>query len=64
MEDWKSIYIYTPKDQQNVQCRIKGEDGYTSSAIYDARTATFRSYEDKRNRMVITVWKANEWRAL
>jgi hypothetical protein len=63
MEGWKSIYIYTPKDQQKVACRRSGEDGYTGNATYDARTATFRTYQDKGNRMVITVWKCDEWKA-
>lgn len=61
MSEWKSIYKEKPEDQQRVNCRISGEDGFTGGAIYDAETATFRTYEDKRNRLIITVWKADEW---
>lgn len=64
MEDWKSIYVYTPKDQQKVMCRRSGEEGYVGNATYDSMTATFRTYQDKRNRMVINVWKCDEWKSI
>lgn len=64
MKEWKSIYIYTPKDQQKVTCRRAGEESYTGNAIYDERTSTFRTYQDMRNRMIITVWKCDEWKAI
>lgn len=62
MSEWKSIYICTPYNGQKVMCRRSGEEGYTGNAIYDDITATFRTYENKRNRMIITVWKCDEWR--
>jgi len=61
MSEWISIYREVPKDGQLVKCRIAGEEGYCGAAIYDAKTSTFRTYDDQRNRLIITVWKSDEW---
>ena len=60
-EKWKSIYIETPRDKSVCVTRIKGRCGYASGTIFDAETKTFRTYEDKENRFVITIWKHDEW---
>lgn len=58
---WNSIYRERPKDKAMCVSRISGEEGYAGSCVYDAETATFRTYVNHRNRMVITVWKHDEW---
>lgn len=60
-KEWKSIYKELPTDGAKVVSRIAGEEGYCSSTVYDAATHTFRTYEDCRNRLIITIWKHNEW---
>ena len=64
MSDWISVDKASPKDGQVCKSRIAGEEGYCGSSNYCTTTATFRTYEDHRNREVITVWKHNEWAAL
>lgn len=61
-KEWISIYLAIPEDGAVVASRIAGEEGYCGRSIYDAKAATFRTYEDHRNRLVITIWKHNEWR--
>jgi hypothetical protein len=39
----------------------RGEKGYASNTVYDTETATFRTFENLSNRMIITVWKHDEW---
>jgi len=58
---WRSIYIERPTDQSGCVTRISGEEGYASGCIYDAETATFRTFQDESNRIIITVWKHDEW---
>ncbi len=60
-KEWISIYREVPKDGAVVASRIAGEEGYCGSTVYDAKTATFRTYTDYRNRLEITIWKHNEW---
>ena len=60
-KEWKSIYKDKPEGTDTCVSRIKGEEGYASNTAYDSETATFRTYEDHRNRVVITVWKHDEW---
>ena len=60
-KEWKSIYREKPKDKSVCVSRMSGEEGYASNTIYDAETATFRTFDDRRNRMIITVWKHDEW---
>lgn len=59
--EWKSIYRERPQDGAICTTRRSGEEGYCGRCVYDATTATFRTYEDKRNRLIITVWKCDEW---
>jgi hypothetical protein len=61
---WISIYRELPEDGQKCKSRIRDEDGFCGSSVYCAKTGTFRTYEDCRNRLIITVWKHNEWAAL
>ena len=58
---WKSIYKELPKDKAVCVSRISNQEGFCGSSIYDTGTATFRTYLDKSNRLVITVWKHDEW---
>jgi hypothetical protein len=60
-KEWRSIYKELPDDQAVCCTRISGEAGYVGSTTYDAKTSTFRTYEDKGNRLVITIWKHDEW---
>ena len=58
---WISIYIERPKDGAKVTSRIAGQDGYCGSGTYDSESATFRTFEDAGNRLIITIWKHDEW---
>ena len=60
-KEWKSIYRERPKDKAVCVSRISGEECYAGNTVYDAETATFRTFEDHGNRMIITVWKHDEW---
>lgn len=60
-KQWKSIYLELPIDGSSCSCRRSGEEGYVGSCTYDAKTNTFRSYTDFRNRVIITIWKSDEW---
>jgi hypothetical protein len=60
-KEWISIYKQRPRDGEKCVSRIAGEEGYAGGTFYDAKTATFRTYEDKPNRFIITVWKHDEW---
>ena len=60
-KEWISIYKQRPEDGEKCVSRIAGEEGYAGSTIYDAKSSTFRTYEDCRNRFIITVWKHDEW---
>jgi hypothetical protein len=59
--EWRSIYKERPTDGAVCVSRISGEEGYTSNTIYEAKSATFRTHDDMRNRLIITVWKHDEW---
>lgn len=61
-DKWISVYMQVPKDQQRVDCRRSGEAGYAGNVIYDAKSATFRTYRDDGNRLEIIIWKCDEWR--
>jgi len=61
IKEWRSIYKERPADGAVCVSRIAGEAGYTSNTIYEAKSATFRTHEDMRNRLIITVWKHDEW---
>jgi hypothetical protein len=58
---WKSIYREQPRDGSKCITRRQGGPGYNSETVYEADTGTFRTYEDLGNRLVITVWKNDEW---
>jgi hypothetical protein len=58
---WISIYQKRPICGSICVSRVSGEEGYTSNTAYDGNTATFRSFENLRNRLIITVWKHDEW---
>ena len=60
-KEWKSIYKELPKDNSACASRRSDEEGYCGASVYDEKTATFRSYEDMSNRLVITIWKHDEW---
>lgn len=60
-KEWKSIYMELPEDGSNCVSGRSGEDGYVGDCWYDAMTNTFRTYEDCRNRLIITVWKHDLW---
>ena len=58
---WISVYKEQPKHNEIVSSRISYEEGYCSNTEYDAFSKTFKSFEDHRNRFVITIWKHDEW---
>ena len=58
---WKSIYRELPEDGAVCTSWKDGELGYVGESIYDAKTNTFRTYENYSNRLVITVWKHDMW---
>lgn len=61
IKEWKNIYQERPTDGAVCVSRISEEEGYAGNTVYEKNSATFRSYEDTRNRLIITVWKHNEW---
>ena len=63
-DGWKSIYRERPKDGQICMSRIHGEQGFCGNSIYEAKTSSFRTYRDMRNRLEITVWKHDEWKVV
>lgn len=60
-KEWISIYREVPVDGAVVASRIAGEEGYCGNTVYDAKSATFRTYTERRNRLEIIIWKHNEW---
>ena len=54
-----NIYKQKPEEGQHCQTKIKGEEGYHSDSVYNK--GYFETYENKRNRFVITRWKADLW---
>ncbi len=67
MEDSKRItdenginyLIEKPKQGQNCQIKIKGEEGYNSCVQYI--NGHFETCEEFSNRVTITRWKADLW---
>ena len=57
--EWNNIYIYKPKNGQKCMSKIKNERGYVSKCVYN--NGYFETYEDERNRFVITRWKHDLW---
>lgn len=64
MNNWISIYKETPEHGQIVMSRRSGEDGYCDKCEWDSYTSTFRTYDNQRNRYIITIWKHDEWKPL
>ena len=63
IQKWQSIYKERPTDGAVCASRLaSNSEGYTSNTTYDARSATFRSFIDRKNRLIITIWKHDEWR--
>jgi len=56
---WFSIYITKPKNGQNCMSKIEGEQGYAGSCVFN--DGYFESYDNQRNRLIITRWKHNLW---
>lgn len=60
-KEWKSIYLDKPRNGSLCVTRRSGEDG-TATATYSGETNTFRAINHLRNRIVVTIWKNDEWR--
>lgn len=58
-QEWNHLYINKPENGQKCMSKIKGEEGYVRECIYN--DGYFETYEDKRNRFVITRWKHDLW---
>ena len=56
---WNSIYLVQPDQGQKCTSKIKGEGGYVGECIYN--NGHFETYEDCRNRFIITRWKHDLW---
>ena len=60
--EWKSIFIEKPKDGESCTTRRNGNtEGYHGNTIWNERKSRFETVEDKGNRIVITIWKVEEW---
>lgn len=60
-KEWKSIYKEQPEDGSVCVSARSGEQGYVGECIYEAKSNTFRTYDDHRNRLIITIWKHDIW---
>ncbi|MCP4761950.1 MAG: hypothetical protein GY870_09210 [archaeon] len=60
-DNWISIYHEKPKEGQIVMSKINEEEGYCGKSVYI--NGYFETYEDHRNRLTITRWKHNMWKA-
>ena len=58
-EQWISIYIQKPKQNQMCESKIKGEKGFVGCCIY--KDGYFETYNDHSNRFEITRWKHDLW---
>ena len=60
--EWKSIHLEKPKDGESCTTRRSGRfQGYHGDTIWNVSKSRFETVEDKENRIVITIWKAEEW---
>jgi len=58
-EKWNSIYKKKPGNGQKCMSKIWGEQGYAGSCTFV--DGYFESYDDQRNRLIITRWKHDLW---
>ena len=57
--DWISIYNSRPNDGQNCMSKIEGEQGYAGRCVFN--NGYFETYDNQRNRLIITRWKHSLW---
>lgn len=57
--EWKNVYVDKPKDGQKCACKRSAEEGYIPSCIF--LDGYFQTWEEKRNRIIITRWKSDLW---
>jgi hypothetical protein len=60
-KEWKSIYKERPANGSICVSRVAGSEAFASGTTYESDSATFRTYENHSNRLVITVWKHEQW---
>jgi len=58
-EKWISIYLKRPQEGQVCASKIVFEEGYVGRCIF--HNGYFETYEEHRNRLVITRWKNDLW---
>jgi hypothetical protein len=60
--EWKSIFLEKPKDGESCTTRrTKDSKGYHGNTIWNERKNRFETIKDEDNRIVITIWKVEEW---